>query len=145
MSQSSYSRQLLHYYIEHLQEERDHARWLYEDLTTHGITLVKPDEYAMSMIGVQYYMVFHLHPCSILGYMAVVEGVPTPLPEIERLEKIYGRKLFRFARYHAEKDQVHKIELFQKISETPQEYQMLIFNSAESTLRFISEAAKGWR
>lgn len=144
LEEDSYSSLLLAYFIEHLEEEREHDKWLADDLKSHGVNISKHDENAMAMIGSQYYMIFHSHPSCLLGYMAVVEGTPTPIEEIEKLEKIYGRKLFRFARFHSIKDEEHKVNLFDIIDKTPVQLVGNVFLSAEVALKHMAAAAKYW-
>jgi hypothetical protein len=144
MECSTHNDGLLSYFIDHLEEEREHSKWLAEDLGTHGVNLDSYDENAMAMIGSQYYMIYHKHPSCLLGYMAVVEGTPTPIQEIEKLERIYGKKLFRFARFHSIKDEEHKIELFNHIDNTPHYLMDDIFLSTDITLNHMSNAAKHW-
>jgi hypothetical protein len=135
---------VLAYFIEHLEEERGHAKWLFNDLNGHGVELSDFDGDAMVMIGLQYYMIYHVHPYCLLGYMAVVEGTPTPISEIEKLEAYYGKKLFRFARYHSIKDEEHKTELFRQMDGIPKQFVEHIIKSANATLDCMSNAAKRW-
>ena len=141
---SSYRDTVLSYFTEHLEEERGHAEWLAKDLTTHGISISDLDNDAMAMVGSQYYMIHHRSPYCLLGYLAVAEGTPTPISEIEKLENVYGRMLFSFARFHSIKDEEHKIELFEVINKTPIRHRDDIRNSTKATLICISRAAKHW-
>ena len=142
---SPFRDQVLSYFIEHLEEERDHAGWLADDLVAHGVKLSSPDEDAMFMIGAQYYLVNHYSPYYLLGYMAVVEGTPTPIGEIEKLERVYGKKLFRFSRFHSVKDEEHKDILFRNINEAPAQHIESIFRSANITLDCMAKASVYWR
>lgn len=141
---STYRDNILSYFVEHLEEERDHAKWLSDDLTTHGVDISNCDEDAMFMIGAQYYMIHHKSPYCLLGYMAVVEGTPTPISEIEKLELVYGKKLFRFSRFHSIKDEEHKDDLFKYINNSPAQFVESIAWSTNITLDCISKAAKHW-
>src|SRR5258708_26977112 len=104
---------LAEYYRSHLEEERGEISILEEDLKAAGVegTLKIPNHIAMAMIGTQYYLIKHVHPVSLLGYMAVEEAAPTPIEVIEALESTHGKDLFRFLRLHAIKDQQHTKEL----------------------------------
>lgn len=133
------------YLVEHREEETDHDKWLAEDLISHGVSVSHPDENAISMIGAQYYMIHHVHPACLLGYMAVVEGVPTPIASIEQSEAVYGPKLFRFSRFHAIKDQFHKVDLFRIIDNTPDSLIDSVSLSVRITLRYMRLAAESWR
>ena len=56
---SAYRDAVLSYFVAHLEEERGHADWLANDLTTHGVEIAELDNDAMAMIGCQYYMIYH--------------------------------------------------------------------------------------
>lgn len=144
MEKSAYRDNLMSYFIDHLEEERGHANWLGSDLGAHGVDVSDYDDDAMAMVGSQYYMIYHRHPYCLLGYMAVIEGTPTPIQEIEKLERAYGVKLFRFARYHSIKDEEHKVELFRHIDSIPPQFVDDVAKSADLTLDFIEKAAKHW-
>lgn len=110
---------LKEYYVSHLEEEREHELWLADDLKSIGVNVkeIPPIRLATEMAGSQYYLIKHGNPASLLGYMAVLEGFPMPMEIVEALEKLHGKKLLRTARFHAEHDQEHKIELFEVIDE----------------------------
>ena len=133
------------YLVEHLEEERDEARLLAEDLESHGVIIGDCDVDAMAMVGSQYYMIYHLHPACILGYMAVVEGTPTPLEEVEKLERIYGRRLMRFVRMHSINDESHKVGVFEQIDSLPESLIGGVWTSACVTLAHLENAAMKWR
>jgi rubrerythrin len=102
---------LADYYASHLEEERGHAQWLAEDLASAGVRLEKVRQDAAILVGSVYYLIHHLHPASLLGYMFLMEGLSIDLAELERLEARYGKKLLRTLRYHAEHDPEHAKEL----------------------------------
>lgn len=145
MNSNGYRNEIIAYYREHLKEESGHAKWLADDLAAHGVFVTEHDSDAVRMIGSQYYMIFHESPYCLLGYMAVVEGVPTPLAEIEKLEKIYGTKLFRFSRFHAVKDMEHRKDIFKHIGDADALLAKKIEHSAIVTLEHIESASKNWR
>jgi hypothetical protein len=105
------------YYLEHVKEECDHADWLKADLLTVGIKVEEIPLYreSVAMAGSQYYLMYHHHPASLLGYMAVLEGFPVPLSFVDTVEKLHGKDLFRTVRFHAEHDLEHRKELFKMI------------------------------
>jgi hypothetical protein len=135
---------LADYFYEHLEEERDHVEWLREDLAAGGIPLGPPDPLAMAMVGTQYYLLKHLHPAALLGYLAVTEGDPTPLDTVEQLEAVHGAPLLRCIRYHATADLRHREELFRVIAEVPGRHHALIASSAENALAYLVAAAAKW-
>jgi hypothetical protein len=137
---------LLNYYRAHLQEERGHFAWLREDLLSANVEIapIDFDTYAMQMIGQQYFMIKHVHPAALLGYLAVVEGDPTPLDVIDILEGRFGKPLLRFARFHAEKDLEHRLDLFKTMDALSDSTIPVIWRSAELTLERYIAATATW-
>jgi hypothetical protein len=109
--------ELKKYYIKHLQEEKDHAEWLANDLKSIGVDVKKEPikRHAAAMAGTQYYFIKHVKPECLLGYMAVIEGFPNEISFVEHLEKMHGTELFKTLRFHAEHDLEHRVELFEMI------------------------------
>ena len=133
------------YYLSHLDEERGHLQWLRDDLAALGVVSNDPpDALAMGMIGTQYYMLKHVHPATLLGYLAVIEGEPTPLEVVEQLEAIHGASVLGFIREHAIKDPEHRIELFALIAEAPEDVYPAIRLSADHVLSCLTFAANQW-
>lgn len=124
------------YYLEHLEEERGHAEWLANDLQQAGVSVEPLIRKAVEIAGAQYYLIKHVHPASLLGYMAVLEGCPTPLEVVEQLENLHGKDLFRTLRYHSEHDLHHRKDLFAIIDKAnaPE-----ILSNAVQTAIYISE------
>ena len=100
------------YLLKHLEEERDHAKWMADDLKDEGVDISLPSIPAMELAGSMYYLIEHVNPVCLLGYMAVLEGFPANLEFVAELEKVHGKKLLRCLRYHAENDLEHRKELF---------------------------------
>lgn len=122
------------YFLDHWDEERDHAKWLAEDLDGFTVPL---DAVAVAMAGSQYYLIKHVHPACLLGYMLALED-PMPLAAIEELEAIHGKSLLRTLRLHAEIDGGHREEILRQIAAQPPELQALIETNAEQTRRYIA-------
>lgn len=134
------ARQPLRGYLEqHIDEEHDHAKWLAEDLASWGIdvTTLPLNRHAVELAGTQYYLVHHVAPNELLGYMAVLEGFPFPLEVLEQLEAIHGKTVLRCLRYHAENDIEHRKELFRVIDMVGDER---ILENAVRTQYLIDEA-----
>lgn len=129
------------YFAEHLDEEREHARWLAADLGSAGIDLSgEPrSRTAVAMAGSQYYLLKHVSPACLLGYMLVLECAPMPIPAVIELERLHGAELLRTVRYHAEHDPEHGAELLDIID---QHYCPEIMESAIETARYINEFAQ---
>jgi len=103
------------YFLTHLEEERGHAAWMADDLKTAGVDVGLPNIQAMELAGAMYYLIEHVSPVCLLGYMAVLEGFPVKLSTIEGLEALHGKQLLHCLRYHAENDPEHRKELFHAI------------------------------
>ena len=135
---------LKEYYIAHLEEERGHETWLSEDLLTIGIDvkILPLNRRAVELAGSQYYLIKHVHPACLLGYMAVLEGRPILLANVELLEKIHGKSLLRTLRYHAEHDRQHSDDVFRMIDANP--YPEILENAIQTALSinaFMKELA----
>lgn len=129
------------YYEIHLEEEREHEKWLAEDLATAGIDVnaVAPIRLAVELAGTQYYLIKHHNPASLLGYMAVLEAFPFDVALLEKLEKLHGKELLRCLRYHAINDQYHRVELLQVIDEVDDEE---VLRNAVNTQMYLNRFAE---
>jgi hypothetical protein len=145
LPRSAFHDNLAWYYRSHLEEERGHLTWLREDLKSVGVVPDGHDRLAMAMVGTQYYLLKHAHPASLLGYLAVTEGDPTPIEAVEMQERLHGEKLLRFVRFHAIKDLEHRKELFELINLAPAQLHDNITFSAENVLEYLIQAALNWR
>ncbi len=129
--------ELRKYYESHLEEERGHYEWLIDDLSLESMDL---NWRSVEMAGVQYYLIKHIHPVALLGYMAVLEGDPFPLKLVDELETLHGGKLCRTLRYHAENDINHSKDLLKIIQLVPEKWKDLIIQNATTTVRRIGFA-----
>jgi hypothetical protein len=130
------------YFEAHLEEERDHARWLAEDLGSEGIDVftlpVSPE--AVAMAGSQYYLIYHVDPAALLGYMAVLECFPMPEEQVRRLEEAHGADLCRTLRYHAVHDIDHGSDVLTQIDKLDARRFRIAMDSAMQTAAFIGSA-----
>ena len=135
-----FSKHLESYYRTHLEEEKGELEILVGDLANAGIdaSVSAPGVAVMAMIGTQYYLAKHVHPASLLGYMAIQEADPTPIQMVEHLEEAYGKDLFRFLRLHAIKDLEHRKELISVIDRVPENLKPLVVESATNALSYIT-------
>jgi hypothetical protein len=132
------------YYGRHLEEERGHLDWLECDMRNLGVERNPLDSIAMALIGTQYYLINHVHPSALLGYLLVFEGEPVSISKVEALEDIYGSGNLTFLRRHAETDVVHREELFWLMKRLNLDRIPALWFSLESSLFYLSEAAKSW-
>lgn len=124
------------YFVEHLTDERDHEKWLAEDLSTAAIDISAmphmPEAVAMS--GSQYYLIHHVDAAALLGYMAALECFPMTVERVDELEKLHGTPLCRTLRHHAEHDISHGAEVLKMIdSLSDRQAQIAVQNAINST------------
>lgn len=136
-SRDVYDQRLADYFAEHLAEETGHYSWLLDDL---GDQKVSFEWIAAELAGTQYYLVNHMHPSMLLGYMAVLECFPAPLEMVDKLEEIHGKCLLRTLRYHAVHDQDHGKDVLHMIEEAPKHLQDWIIANAVKTAHKIGIA-----
>jgi hypothetical protein len=128
---------LLKYYVEHLEEETGHYEWLRDDLDGEEFGFHWG---AAELAGMQYYLVEHVHPGTLLGYMLVLECFPMPLEQVEHLESIHGTRLLRTVRYHAVHDQDHGRDVLALVERAPDQLKGWIFENAIQTAHRIGRA-----
>ncbi|UEP31616.1 iron-containing redox enzyme family protein [Burkholderia sp. B21-007] len=133
----------LHGYLsDHLEEERRHDEWLAEDLASAGIDVAGcqfPSE-AVAAAGTQYYLIRHVDPCALLGYMAVLECFPMPMEQLVALEEVHGKQLCRTLRHHAEHDVDHADDLLERIDSLNDRQFALVVQNAVQTAIYIGSA-----
>lgn len=106
------------YYEQHAREETDHDEWLLDDLEALGhrrdeVLSRLPSATVAALVGSYYYWIHHVHPAAFLAYLAVLEGNP---PEVEQLEDVrrrtgLPREAFRTLLKHAQLDPHHRDDL----------------------------------
>jgi Iron-containing redox enzyme len=118
-------------YLErHVDEERDHAEWLREDLACligYGYVAYRdlvdpqPSRIAAELVGAQFYWIYYDHPVALLGYMAVLEGCTASVDSIEAfIERTgYPCEGLRTLLHHAKVDPGHSADLDDLIDSLP--------------------------
>jgi hypothetical protein len=133
----------------HIDEERGHDEWLLEDLAVLGkdrsaVLRRLPSPTVASLVGSQYYWVFHYHPVALLGYMVLLEGYPPVRSQIEDLIALtgYRRAAFRTLIHHADLDPGHGDELNHTIDSLPlsQDHVGVLGLSAMTTVGLLARA-----
>jgi len=86
---------LRRFLIEHLEEERDHDRWLLNDLERLGtseadVFAIAPCPAVASLVGCQMYMTRERGGASVLGYMFVLEATPPDYNQLQALVDAAG-------------------------------------------------------
>ncbi|HEY0286687.1 MAG TPA: hypothetical protein VGC62_06700 [Pseudomonas sp.] len=132
LKDEGWEKDLKTFYEKHLEDEKNHAVWLKEDLGDHPVNLHYG---AAQLAGMAYYLVRHVHPVSLMGYMMALEGNPIPMEYVESIENEFGVKAARTLRHHAEEDPHHFAEL--KAFPIPEEWAPLVENTRLQTLQFI--------
>jgi len=128
---------LREYYANHLEEERDHAAWLAQDLHLLGEVPPKIDHAAAATAGAQYYYLHHVGPHALLGYIAALEFRPMPIEEVEGLERLYGKPAMRTVRHHAVHDLEHSKELA-RVIDLHEQFADVITYSAFVTTKMLA-------
>ena len=124
------------YYAKHLEEERGHAQWLEKDINTFGVK-VKSSWSAAQIAGTQYYLIKHISPIALLGYMAAFECRQQSLNDIALLESKYGVDALKCTRYHAENDPQHSEELLTMIQMFDEP---IIYKNCDWTAKMLNQA-----
>jgi pyrroloquinoline quinone (PQQ) biosynthesis protein C len=140
---------LAHYYARHAKEELHHDEWMLEDMLAYSMNRAEilarlPSPATASLIGAQYYWMFHAHPVALLGYLAVLEGYP---PSAEQLREVQAKhhfppETFRTLLEHADLDSHHRDDLNEQLDQLPlsEELSSFITLSAFHTMDAIGQA-----
>lgn len=120
------------FYARHLEDERHHAKWLREDLGDHQVVLHYG---AAQLAGMSYYLIRHVHPVALLGYMQALEGRPIDPSFVESIEREHGVSAARTLRLHAEEDPKHIEEL--QAFPVPDEWRPLVENTRIQTIKLL--------
>jgi hypothetical protein len=114
------------YLEEHVDEELGHDETLLDDLELVGVDRASavarmPSPTVAALVGSQYYWIFHYHPVTFLGFVALMEGHP-PTPEL--IEVLIARTGFppdAFRTYveHADLDPGHRDHLDRTLDSLP--------------------------
>jgi hypothetical protein len=73
------------------------------------------------LVGSQYYWIRHVHPITLLGHMAMIEGYPPSTDRAAVLAEQTGlpREAFTAIDRHAVVDVHHRIDLYRQIDTLP--------------------------
>jgi hypothetical protein len=132
LEEDGWEGELKAFYRKHLDDERNHATWLREDLGDYPVNLHFG---AAQLAGMAYYLIRHVHPVALMGYMLALEGKPIPMEYVEAVEAAHGKQAGRTLRIHAEEDAGHYAEL--KAFPVPPEWAPLVENTRVQTLQLI--------
>lgn len=135
------------YLQHHIEEEKDHADWLLDDLRVLGISAqtvaqTPPLPGVVSLIGEQFFWITSFHPVVVFGYLFVLEGSPPLVHQLEQIQAQTGlpAEAFRCLRTHAEDDPEHIEDLNRTLDRMPltSEQERRIALSAFSTIEAVA-------
>ncbi|MGH8929891.1 MAG: iron-containing redox enzyme family protein [Egibacteraceae bacterium] len=141
--------QLEMYFAKHIPEEIDHDLWLLEDFEELGLdrtALLRrlPPPTVAALVGAQYYWIRHYHPVALLGYIAVLEGYPPRIEDINQMIERSGlpKSAFRTLAHHAGLDPSHSRDLDTFFDTIPLSQDQLasICSNSVTTVRLLSAA-----
>ncbi|MCU4943047.1 hypothetical protein OCF52_26600 [Bacillus cereus] len=140
---------IVSYLSKHIHEEMYHDDWLLDDLEVLGVnrhdTIQRlPSHTVAEMVGSQYYWIQHHHPVALLGYIAVMEGYPPVVQQINQLIAKTGcpKAAFRTMFKHADLDPHHRDDLNVAIDQLPLslEHHSILGISAIKTVESANKA-----
>jgi hypothetical protein len=136
-------------YLEnHIEEELYHDEWTLDDLSTIGVNRNDvlsraPAANVASLVGAQYYWIYHYHPVALMGYMIMLES---NAPSVQFVREMIERtglpaELFRTRMLHAELDPGHQEDLFDLIESLPlsRDQEKLISRSISHTSAMLAD------
>ena len=143
------SQKIVSYYTTHALEEAHHDDWLLEDIVAMGadrsdVLARLPSPTIASLVGAQYYWALHVHPVSLFGYLAVLEGNPSSVKQLSKIRTKHGLPLegMRTMVKHARLDPYHRDEIYAQLDELPltENLSELVALSAFHTIEHIAQA-----
>jgi hypothetical protein len=136
LSDDGWEGDLKSFYERHLEDELNHAAWAKEDLGGYPVNLHFG---AAQMAGMAYYLIRHVHPVALMGYMMALEGEPIDMAYVEAIEREHGKAAARMLRHHAEEDPKHFQELLSV--HIPAEWTPLVESTRKQTLMLLHSTA----
>jgi len=132
--------ELREYYTRKIEQERDHDKWIIRDLKLLGSAPYLVDWRFVPLVGSQYYLIKHVAPECLLGFMTVFEQSPMPLEMVAQLEEAHGIEPVRTIRFHAEHDLEHGPEVLHMIESLGDKIdQELVRENAQHTAKMLNE------
>ena len=137
------------YLSRHIPEELYHDEWLLADLEFLGFKRERvlerlPSATAAALVGAQYYWIYHVHPVSLLGYLAVLEGEPPSTVFLEEVVAKTGLPAQAFRTYirHCHLDTQHRDDLNDSLDRMPlnAQHTALLGVSAIQTVHWLRRA-----
>jgi hypothetical protein len=113
-----------HRFIDHASEEKNHEKLVLNDLKALGTPLQQYDMSVPPIWQTQFYMIEHVSPLSLFGYILFLENLSlyeSIGPHVyKRCLEVYGKKATSYLRVHVEEDPSHVDKLFDIIDKLPQ-------------------------
>lgn len=137
-------------FLVHAREENAHDVLAVRDLEALGFKLNQFPEIpeARFLYQPQYYLVEHVDPICLMGYIFALEGVSATCGEVvyDRLLKAHGKEATKFLKLHATEDHDHIEKAFNTIKGLSKEKQTLVEYSFEQSMtgldRFFRKVAE---
>jgi hypothetical protein len=125
--------------LEHAREENGHHLYAERDLERLGLRVDDFSELAptAALYQTQYYLIEHVHPTALFGYIITLEGVSVLCGSegLKRASAAFGSDAASFLKMHAGADEDHLPKAFAVVATLPSELQRLVKtncrNSAE--------------
>lgn len=127
------------YYHKHIDEEIGHVEILKQDLAKMGVTEIPLYLDAVEVVGAQYYLIAHVHPAALLGYMAALERESVPDEMIDEIENHHGIKL-NCMRLHTKLDSEHIKDLDAEIEKLPEDIKQMVKGNEQYTIAKVEKA-----
>jgi hypothetical protein len=110
-------RALIVYLTRHIHAERGHHRWVAADLAALGhdpatVARALPPTAVTALIGAQYQLIAAVHPVTLLGCLAVLEGAPPRQALLDHVRALTGEGPTTTLDRHAASDARHAPAIF---------------------------------
>ncbi len=135
------------YMKKHIPEETGHDEWFLEDLAVMGVSQAEAEDRIPSLnittfIGSQYFLIKHVDPVAIMGYLACTETHPPTVDYVNELveRSRLPKEAFNALMHHAILDVQHKQDIIETINNMPlseKQYKVLEL-SAFQTYRYVA-------
>ncbi len=136
--------------LEHAREENGHHLYAERDLRHLDLRVADFSELptTAALYQTQYYLIEHVHPAALFGYIILLEGVSVLCGRsgFERAREAFGERGASFLKMHSDADEDHLPKAFATVAGLPAELQATIKTNCQrsaelfrATLRAILE------
>lgn len=139
--------ELTSYFAEKLKDEDGHDEMMLDDLEALGVIrewsmAQLPPPSISALVGSQYYFIEYVHPAAYLGYIALLEGAPLSLEQIDMLQERSNtpKEAWRTARIHSRADPAHRESLARILDQVPESLRTAVATNAIRSSNFQTQA-----